>query len=355
MNRTTRIISGDQAVIAAADLLRSGHVVGLPTETVYGLAADATNPEAVAKLFSVKGRPAHNPLITHVHTIAHARLISGDWPPAAVALAQAYWPGPLTIIVPSIGKVAPAVTASHATIAIRIPAHPIMQQIITAVGRPLAAPSANRSGHISPTTAQHVFTDLAGLIELIVDGGDCDVGLESTVVGFPNGRATIYRPGVITSEDIADTLLAAGIQSGPVPFAATDGGGGPLLSPGMLERHYAPLRPAYHFDRSQVPQLTGIAFGHRGNLGLITFGPLGIPAGHFSTVALATDLYQAARGLYAAMHSLDRPDIDAIFIEMPTDETALRHAATSGHPPIGMARVLADRIRRASLPLPLKL
>ena len=356
----TQIACGPDGIELAANCLRRGEVVAVPTETVYGLAADAENQDAVAKIFKAKNRPAHNPLITHVLSSAQAADLTGNWPKQAEILAAAFWPGPLTLILPSAGKLASAVSAGLPTVGIRVPAHPVMRGILEKCGRPLAAPSANQSGHISPTTAAHVLKDLRGRIEWIVDGGPCAVGIESTVVGFNGEQPVIYRPGIITAEDIHAALRRAG-ESITVLHHSGPGDDQPLQSPGLLSRHYAPHRPTHLFMRAELAHLQATLeslTSDSGRPGVISFGPLPMTFHHITSIALPENLYHAAGELYTAMRSLDRDDISAILIELPgTDQlTVPGNDAYDIHDVIpqlsGMARVLADRLIRASVPRP---
>jgi L-threonylcarbamoyladenylate synthase len=220
------------AVSRATDLLRSGRLVAIPTETVYGLAANALDPEAVAKIFQVKNRPATNPIIVHVAGISMAQDCVRSWPPVADKLAAAFWPGPLTLVLPRAEKIPDIVTAGGETVGVRWPVHPFMQAVIRACGFPLAAPSANLSGQISPTTAQHVCKSLGRKIALIVDGGPCAVGIESTVLDVSLDPPRLLRPGLIHAESLlplTGSLLMDGGESA-----------GPVRSPGRSHRHYAP-------------------------------------------------------------------------------------------------------------------
>ncbi|MBX3746783.1 MAG: threonylcarbamoyl-AMP synthase [Verrucomicrobiae bacterium] len=219
------------AVIRAADLLRAGEVVALPTETVYGLAANALDPLAVRRLYTVKGRPAGNPVIVHVATGAMARACAREWPVDADRLAASFWPGPLTLVVPRSGRIPDEVTAGGDTVGIRWPSHPLIQAVIRACGFPLAAPSANRSNCVSPTQAAHVVASLGDRIPLVVDGGACQVGIESTVLDLGTVPPRILRPGTIHEESLAAVLGSV----------AMGGDGAKVLrSPGQLPRHYAP-------------------------------------------------------------------------------------------------------------------
>lgn len=219
------------AVARAIELLRAGEVVALPTETVYGLAADARNRAAVRRIFEVKNRPLENPVIVHVVGEEMARSCAAQWSPEASQLAAAFWPGPLTLVLPKSSWIPEEVTAGGRTVGIRWPSHPLMQRIIREAGFPLAAPSANRANEISPTTAQHVYASLSGRIPMVVDGGASHVGIESTVVDLSVRPPRVLRPGIIHEESLS--AVAGEIRLGPEDS-------GILRSPGQLERHYAP-------------------------------------------------------------------------------------------------------------------
>ena len=222
----------EAAVERATELLRAGEVVGLPTETVYGLAANALDPAAVARIFELKGRPVHNPIIAHVAGLEMARRCASAWPELAERLARAFWPGPLTIVVPRSAEVPPILTAGGSTVGIRWPNHPFIQAVIRRCNFPLAAPSANLSNRLSPTNARHVFKDLGQKIALIVDGGQSQVGIESTVIDVSVLPARILRPGMIHE----GSLLAVTGELG----AESESRAKTLKSPGMLQKHYAP-------------------------------------------------------------------------------------------------------------------
>ena len=222
-----------QAVVQTARLLRSGGVAAVPSETVYGLAANAFSPEAVQGIYRAKGRPSSNPLIVHVATANMARACAADWPELAEVLARHFWPGPLTLVVPKSSEIPDIVSAGGSTVGLRWPSHAFFQSLIRECGFPLAAPSANPSDRLSPTTAEHVMASLGQRIPLIVDAGPCAVGIESTVVDVTGKRPRILRPGIISGEQIAQ---AAGVMAdGPLTGAE-----GPLRSPGQLSRHYSP-------------------------------------------------------------------------------------------------------------------
>lgn len=297
----------------AADLLRQGEVVAFPTETVYGLGADATNASAVAKIFAAKGRPSFNPLICHVAAYEQlAELVQTD--SRAEALAKAFWPGALTLVLPRRPgcPVAETVSAGLPSLAIRLPAHPIAHDILARLGRPVAAPSANRSGHVSPTTAQHV-RDSLGVTIPVVDGGPCPVGLESTVIGLTGAQALLLRPGGIAAEAIEVVL---GEKLGQPQDARIE-------SPGMLLKHYAPSRPL---------RLDAVAA--RGKEGLLSFGPAPEGFAAYYPLSESGDLAEAAAKLYAGLHALDRADLDGIAV-MPI-------------PDHGLGAAILDRLRRAA-------
>lgn len=308
----TRILAPDPAGIAeAAAALREGQVVALPTETVYGLAGDATDGEAVARIYAAKGRPAFNPLIVHVASSeAAAQLVRMS--PAADRLAAAFWPGPLTMVLPLAegAPIASLVTAGLSTLAVRVPAHPVMQAVIAAAGVPLAAPSANRSGSISPTRAQHVHRSLAGRIALILDGGATAHGLESTIVAPEESRIRLLRPGPITAE-----MLVA--VTGLSVHAASDGA---IEAPGQLASHYAPSKPL-RLDATQA----------RAGEWLIGFGPIAGDA-NLSTTG---DLVEAAANLFDLLHQADAGPAPRIAIApVPRD---------------GLGQAIRDRLARAAV------
>jgi L-threonylcarbamoyladenylate synthase len=237
----------ETAVAHAVDSLRRGNLVAFPTETVYGLGADALNPDAVARVFLAKGRPAINPLIVHVASVDMARSLASHWPAPADALARAFWPGPLTIVVPKSARIPDVVTAGGPTVALRQPNHPIAADLLHAFGGPLVGPSANRSGHVSPTTAAHVRDEFDGTIP-VLDGGPCALGIESTVVLIADDALTILRPGALGAADLARatglpvTIRTTHAQPGQasVHTATPTLPASALPSPGLLASHYAP-------------------------------------------------------------------------------------------------------------------
>jgi L-threonylcarbamoyladenylate synthase len=322
---TTQILpAGEAAVAAAARSLREGGLVAFPTETVYGLGADATNAAAIARLYQAKGRPAFNPLIAHVSDLRAAEQIA-NLNAQAIALAEAFWPGPLTLVLPKTGdcNVADLATAGLDTIAIRVPAHPIAREILRAFGGPVVAPSANLSGHVSPTTAAHVQSDLAGLIDLIVDGGAVAVGVESTIVGCFD-TPILLRPGGLPTGEIERVLGRALAQ----PPADADNDVGQPLAPGMLASHYAP-RTLVRLNACNVEP--GEA--------LLAFGPVAVSGVDAATSVLNLsargDLNEAAANLFGYLRVLDTRGAHTIAV-MPV-------------PHHGLGEAINDRLRRAAV------
>jgi len=310
------VVRADRSAIkAAADALRRGELVAFPTETVYGLGADATNSRAVAALFAAKGRPRFNPLIAHVADVAAAARL-GELAASGRRLAAAFWPGPLTLVVARRADcpVADLATAGLATLALRVPAHPVAQLLLGDVDRPIAAPSANRSGHVSPTTAEHVATDLGEAIAAILDGGASGIGLESTVVDV-TGEPIILRPGGIARADI-DRVIGR-------PVSVADGEPTRPASPGMAARHYAPATPLRLNARD-------VGAGEA----LLAFGTPIPHAGAVVNLSPSADLAEAAANLYAALRALDRAGATRI-AAMPIPEE-------------GLGEAINDRLRRAA-------
>ncbi len=295
---------GKAAIAQAAELIRQGQPVAIPTETVYGLAADATNGEAVARIYAAKGRPSFNPLIVHVPSLAEAETIA-HFDETAHGLAERHWPGPLTLVVPlrPDSGIAALVAAGLPTIALRVPAHPAMRDLLAAVGRPLAAPSANASGGISPTRAEHVLSSLAGRIPLVVDGGATGHGLESTILAVTDGRVRLLRPGPI------------------IEASAIGGKTGGIEAPGQMASHYAPTKPLRLQAESAEPGEWLIGFG--------------AVAGD-SNLSESGDLTEAAAKLFALLHEADAQPAAAIAVA-PVPET-------------GLGVAINDRLRRAAAP-----
>src|SRR4051794_38183166 len=322
--KTQILPAGEAAVAAAARALAEGGLVAFPTETVYGLGADATNAAAIARLYQAKGRPAFNPLIAHVGDLAAAQQIARFDAPA-LALAEAFWPGPLTLVLPKAEgcAVAELATAGLDTVAIRIPAHPVARDILRRFGGPVVAPSANLSGHVSPTTAAHVESDLSGRIDLIVDGGAVAVGVESTIVGCFDAPM-LLRPGGLPRQDIERVLGHQLLQSP----ADADSDSGQPLAPGMLASHYAPrARVRLHADSIEPGEVL-LAFG----LGAIS----GIDAAAaVMNLSARGDLTEAAANLFGHLRALDARGARGIAV-MPI-------------PDDGLGEAINDRLRRAAV------
>ncbi|MCW3099405.1 MAG: translation factor [Chthonomonadaceae bacterium] len=305
-----------QAIAQAAERLRQGDLVAFPTETVYGLGANALDAEAVARIFAAKGRPARNPLIVHVADVNAAQEIVTVWPEAAARLAAAFWPGPLTLVLPRHASIPDIVTGGGPTVGVRIPAHPVALALLRAAGVPVAAPSANRSLQLSPTRAEHVLQSLGGRIPWILDGGATSVGLESTVLDLSGSVPRLLRPGLLSPTQIEAIIGPIRRQEGLPP--QTDDA--PLPAPGMLSRHYAPRAPLelYADGTPRMHQL--LALGRR--VGRLTFDtmPAGLPG--LKVIAMSRDPALYANRLYAALHELDAGGVDAILVDIPPVEEA---------------------------------
>ncbi|MCE9631191.1 MAG: threonylcarbamoyl-AMP synthase [Planctomycetia bacterium] len=314
----------EEALDRGVAILRRGGLVAIPTETVYGLAADALDEEAVAGIFRAKGRPASNPLIVHVADEAMARSLAGEWPAAAAAIAARLWPGPVTVVVPRSAPVPDIVTAGGSTVALRCPAHPLTRRLIAKAGTPLAAPSANRSEGLSPTTAHHVLESLGNRIDLILDGGPCLRGIESTVIDCTVSPPRILRPGPLSRGRLEEAV------GGPVawPADAAHAAGSPARSPGQQVRHYAPKTsletPADPVCR--IGQL--IAAGTR--VGWLTTRAddsdvRGLAASRELVIVPMPDDPEAfAARLYATLHALDQRGLDRIVVDPPPEDEAWR-------------------------------
>lgn len=306
-----RLAPDDAGIERAAGLLAAGRLVAFPTETVYGLGADARDARAVARIFEAKGRPRFNPLIVHVPDLAGAGrigVLEGD----ARRLAEAFWPGPLTLVLPRRegAGIADLVSAGLPSIAVRVPAHPLAQSLLAAVGGPVAAPSANPSGQVSPTTAKHVLAGLGGRIAAVLDGGACTVGLESTIVGLAGGQSALLRPGGVPEEALEDVLGQ--------PLAAAGPG---IQAPGMLESHYAPAARLRLDAEAPEPGERWLGFGP---------GPEG------ANLSRSGDLVEAAAKLFAMLRDLDTG--------------AEARIAVARVPEAGLGRAINDRLRRAAAP-----
>jgi len=294
---------------SAADILRAGGLVAFPTETVYGLGANALDPLAVARIFVAKGRPVNNPIIVHVADLTDLPRVVADWPPAAQKLAKRFWPGPLTLVLPHAASIADGVTGGGPTVAVRMPAHPVALALIRAAGVPLAAPSANRSGELSPTSAKHVLRGMGGRIDMIVDGGPTQVGVESTVLDLSVSPARLLRPGHITPAEIEAVIGRIG-RAGVVPESK------PLPSPGLLARHYAPRTPTECLAGSAARVAECLRQGEK--IGWLTFEAW--PELPVMTVIMPNDPAAYAARVYAELHVLDELELDRIIVELPPDE-----------------------------------
>lgn len=298
-----------RAVERATALLRGGGVVALPTETVYGLAANALDPAAVAQIFKIKGRPAHNPIIVHARGVEMARRCAAEWPELAQRLADGFWPGPLTLVLPRAAAVPDIVTAGGPTVGIRWPSHPFVQAVIGRCGFPLAAPSANLSNRVSPTTAAHVLAQLGDRVALIVDGGPSHVGIESTVLDLTVAPPRVLRPGMIHEQ----ALVAITGE-----LASKGRAGGVLRSPGLLRKHYAPRARLVVWswrDQADLLRLLQQAGVQPARISIIahTQVPSGEFAGRVSVVPHDAEAF--GRALYAELHNCDEAGAELIAVE----------------------------------------
>jgi L-threonylcarbamoyladenylate synthase len=301
-----RILAPDAAGLAAAiATLRAGGLVAFPTETVYGLGADARNAEAVRAVFAAKGRPADHPVIVHVHDVAAARGWAREFPAGALRLAQAFWPGPLTLILPRAPGVHDVVTGGQDTVGLRVPAHPVARALLEGFDGALAAPSANRFGHVSPTQARHVADDLGDAVPVILDGGACPVGIESTIVAFTGRAPMLLRPGGVPMRELERVLGA------PLQGATADA---PRAS-GTLASHYAPATPANLVAPDAVSAEVALLAGRDERPAVLA--RLATPPADFDGVWLAAphDPAAYAHDLYANLRRLDAADADVLVIE----------------------------------------
>jgi len=302
----------------AAEIIQEGGLVAFPTETVYGLGADALNPLAVARVFEVKKRPQFDPLIVHVADLRQAEILVRRFPPLGLKLIERFWPGPLTLVLEKAEMVPDLVTSSLPTVALRVPDHPLALALIRESGRPLAAPSANLFGQVSPTTADHVRASLGDQVDFVLDGGPCRVGVESTVLSLTGKEPTLLRPGGVSLEELQAIIGKVTVASGPVTKPQ---------APGQLESHYAPLTPLVLGGQGQTPPA-----GKR--VGLLSLSDPKDPS--FITVETLSpkgDLKEAAANLFAAMRRLDTLELDLIWA-LPVPEE-------------GLGRAINDRLRRA--------
>ncbi len=309
-------------IALAKQLLETSQLVAIPTETVYGLAANGLNPEAVARIFEAKNRPNFNPLILHVADVAHAKALTREFPAKAQQLAEVFWPGPLTIVLPRHGSVPDIVTGGLDTVAIRIPAHSLTLELLRSINFPLAAPSANPSGYISPTQALHVAEQLGEKVAYILDGGPAAVGVESTIVMVKGDKVYLLRLGGVSEETlrtvVGDIIVTTDAQDKP-------------LAPGMMLNHYAPGKPVLLGNLRELQ-----AKHFKENIGVLAYmEPLAeVPEEQQRILAPSGDLAEAAANVFAYLRELDKLDIDLIIAE-PVPDT-------------GIGRAVNDRLRRAS-------
>ncbi|PWL55414.1 MAG: threonylcarbamoyl-AMP synthase [Clostridiales bacterium] len=325
-----------QDTAAAAEILKRGGLVAIPTETVYGLAADAFNETAVRNIFIAKGRPQDNPLIAHIAAVGELSRLCADVPPEALLLAEKFWPGPLTMVLPRRPEVPDAVTAGLDTVAVRFPSHPLAQAVIAAAGTPLAAPSANLSGSPSPTTAAHVMADLGGRIDAVLDGGACEVGLESTVVSLAGEAPVLLRPGGVTHEQLTAALGPVVIDKAVRQKIDESER---VSSPGMKYRHYAPKAPVQAvcgggaqtaaYIRSKLTEI-------QGRCCVICYDEYARAFSSADCVAYGSEADPAAlaHGLFGALRAADALKTERIYIQCPSDG--------------GIGLAVANRIKKAA-------
>ena len=315
MHRTPTAAEIDRA----ANLLRAGGLVAIPTETVYGLGANALDAEAVARIYAVKRRPPTSPLIVHVDSIEMAQSLVAAWPEDAALLARKFWPGPLTIVLPKTSAIPTIVTAGLPSVGLRMPAHPVALALIRAAGVPLAAPSANRFTELSPTTADHVRRSLDGDVDFILDGGPCAVGIESTVLSLLEPQPVLLRPGCISRHDLESVI-------GPID-AASNPTAGAHPAPGMHARHYSPRTSLFLISNGELPEKgRGIYLQH-------TRPPL---RRHISTIKMPSASADYGAALYSKLHEADEANLDWIAVDLPPNtpeweavQDRLRRAASN--------------------------
>jgi L-threonylcarbamoyladenylate synthase len=335
----TRTLSADADAIAeAAALLRAGGLVAFPTETVYGLGANALDAEAARRIFVAKGRPAEDPLIVHLADAARLPEVALDLPPAAMLLAERCWPGPLTLVLARSPAVPALVSAGRETVAVRVPGHPVAQALLRAAGLPIAAPSANRFGHTSPTAAEHVLADLGGRIDMVLDGGPTPIGVESTVLDLTGAIPTLLRPGGLSLEALRVLLGEVRVRSGVARPGMAE------ISPGLLERHYAPEAELWLAVGPPDAARAWIAARAREHAAAGRRVALLVPdedapllaalGADIETLGPASDPEAVARKLYAALRALDARRPDLILARDLGEQ--------------GIARALRDRLSRAA-------
>ncbi len=321
---TIRFVRDD--VERAVRALSSGGLIGLPTETVYGLGADASNELAVRRIFAVKGRPQNHPLIVHVASADAARAWAASWPPEAVVLAQAFWPGPLTLIVPRSPLASDAVTGGQASVGLRVPDHPLALEVLRAFGGGVAAPSANRYGKVSPTTARHVLDELGDDVDVVLDGGQSRVGVESTIVDLTTEAPRVLRPGGVPREAL-ERVLGRRID---LATDATD-----VRAPGMVASHYAPRAGVWVIERHALEAEVARRAAAGARVAVVITAGTVAPTG-VGVYEVSDDDEGYARSLYAVLRDVDQGGFDVVLAVPPSPE--------------GLGRAVADRLRRASAP-----
>jgi L-threonylcarbamoyladenylate synthase len=297
----------------ASKLLQEGKVVAIPTETVYGLAANAFDNNAVSQIFDIKNRPLFNPLIVHIKSIDYLNVIATNIPPLAYQLAEHFWPGPLTLVLEKKSNISNLVTAGKNTVGVRMPFHALTLALLEALDFPLAAPSANPFGYISPTTSEHVRKQLGDKIPFILEGGPCEKGVESTIIGFENGNPVLYRVGAISNEEIEKCIGKLALKN--TAFASPQ-------APGMLSKHYSPKTKFIISENIS----TTIKENIDANVGFLLFNNDYdfLPSEKYFELSKNKDLGEAARNLYAAMHQLDEMNFDVIYAEkLPQKELGI--------------------------------
>jgi L-threonylcarbamoyladenylate synthase len=306
----------------AIEVLNKNELVAIPTETVYGLAANAYNDEAIKKIFELKKRPLYNPLIVHIKSADYLEEVAQNIPQNALVLAQKFWPGPLTLLLDKKPHISHLLTAGKETVAVRVPNHPFILAVLEKIDYPLAAPSANPFGSISPTCAEHVFNYFGDSLQVILNGGECERGIESTIIGFEDNKPILYRHGSLSIEDIEQVVgdLTVKTKDDINPNA-----------PGMLSRHYSPLTETHLTD--SIDELIKQFEGKK--IGLLLFKNQFLTSEHHVQEILSKngDLVEASRNLYAALHRLDKANMDVIIAEKL--------------PNYGMGKTLNDRLQRA--------
>ena len=327
------------AVAAAAEILQQGGLVAFPTETVYGLGANALDPQAVRRIFAAKGRPQDNPLIVHISNAAELYRLAKNIPREAWLLAERFWPGPLTLVLEKQPHVPPETTGGLDSVAVRVPRHPLTLALLSVAALPVAAPSANLSGRPSPTTAEHVLADLDGRIDAVLDGGPCDVGVESTVLDIRQGRPRILRPGGVTQEE-----LVAALQRDCPLVSWEENNNSPPPSPGMKYLHYAPRAPLYLYkgrpeavvQKMQEAAAREISRGRRVGLLVSAESAAFFQSGRVIVLGGRNEPHKAAAHLFAALRAFDAEGVDVILAE--------------GFPPRGVGMALMNRLQKAAGP-----